>query len=111
MNTKLEVPRPERDDDRDRELHRHAKGDERDEGVAHLEAHLRAPDRDRARRARPPRRAGKSGKIVVPLCGPCTSGRDGTKSVTAAAAAAMIAGKAYVNVHTKANPNGEIRGR
>jgi hypothetical protein len=22
----------------------------------------------------------------------------------------MIAGKAYVNVHTKANPNGEIRG-
>jgi hypothetical protein len=53
---------------------------------------------------------GKSGKIVVPLCGPCRSGRGGTKAVSAAAATAMIAGKAYVNVHTKANPGGEIRG-
>jgi hypothetical protein len=53
---------------------------------------------------------GKAGKVVVPLCGPCRSGRGGMKAVTAVAAAAMIAGKAYVNVHTKANPNGEIRG-
>ena len=53
---------------------------------------------------------GKAGKVVVPLCGPCRSGRGATTSVTAVAAAAMIAGKAYVNVHTKANPNGEIRG-
>jgi CHRD domain/Cytochrome c len=53
---------------------------------------------------------GKAGKVVVPLCGPCRSGRAGKSSVTAVAAAAMIAGKAYVNVHTKANPNGEIRG-
>ena len=53
---------------------------------------------------------GKAGKVVVPLCGPCRSGRGGASSVTAVAAAAMVAGKAYVNVHTKANPNGEIRG-
>jgi hypothetical protein len=53
---------------------------------------------------------GKAGKVVVPLCGPCRSGRGATTSVTAVAAAAMLAGKAYVNVHTKANPNGEIRG-
>jgi hypothetical protein len=53
---------------------------------------------------------GKAGKVVVPLCGPCRSGGSGNSSVTALAAAAMIAGKAYVNVHTKANPNGEIRG-
>jgi hypothetical protein len=53
---------------------------------------------------------GKAGKVVVPLCGPCRSGRGGTRAVTAVAAAAMMAGKAYVNVHTKANPNGEIRG-
>ncbi len=52
----------------------------------------------------------KSGKIVVPLCGPCRSGRSGRSAVTAVAAAAMIAGKAYVNIHTKANPKGEIRG-
>jgi len=54
---------------------------------------------------------GKAGKVVVPLCGPCRSGRGGTSSVTAVAAAAMVAGKAYVNVHTKANPAGEIRGQ
>ena len=53
---------------------------------------------------------GRAGKVIVPLCGPCRSGRAGKSSVTAVAAAAMIAGKAYVNVHTKANPNGEIRG-
>jgi hypothetical protein len=53
---------------------------------------------------------GKAGKVVVPLCGPCRSGRGGKSSVTAVAAAAMIAGKSYVNVHTKANPKGEIRG-
>ncbi len=53
---------------------------------------------------------GKAGKVIVPLCGPCRSGRGGTKPVTAVAAAAIIAGKTYVNVHTKANPKGEIRG-
>ncbi len=53
---------------------------------------------------------GKAGKVIVPLCGPCRSGRGGKMSVTAVAATAMIAGKAYVNVHTKVNPNGEIRG-
>jgi hypothetical protein len=53
---------------------------------------------------------GKAGKVVVPLCGPCRSGRGGTARVSATAATAMIAGKAYVNVHTQRNPGGEIRG-
>jgi hypothetical protein len=53
---------------------------------------------------------GKPGKVVVPLCAPCASGAHGTKTVPAAAAQAMISGKAYVNVHTKKNPAGEIRG-
>jgi CHRD domain-containing protein/cytochrome c len=53
---------------------------------------------------------GKAGKVLVPLCGPCRSGRGGTKRVSPAAATAMITGKAYVNVHTKRNPRGEIRG-
>jgi cytochrome c2 len=55
--------------------------------------------------------AGKSGKIVVPLCAPCRSGAHGTKAVSALAAQAMISGKAYVNVHTRTNPAGEIRGQ
>ena len=55
--------------------------------------------------------AGKAGKIVVPLCAPCRSGAHATKAVSAVAAQAMIAGKAYVNVHTKKNPAGEIRGQ
>jgi hypothetical protein len=54
---------------------------------------------------------GKSGRVVVPLCGPCTSGAHGIKKVPAAAAQAMILGTAYVNVHTKKNPAGEIRGQ
>ena len=53
---------------------------------------------------------GKAGKVVVSLCGPCRSGRGGTTRVSAVAATAMIAGRAYVNVHTKRNPGGEIRG-
>ena len=54
---------------------------------------------------------GKAGKIVVPLCAPCTSGAHGAKSISSVAALAMIAGKAYVNVHTAKNPAGEIRGQ
>lgn len=54
---------------------------------------------------------GKAGKIAVPLCAPCTSGAHGKRAVSRAAALAMIGGKAYVNVHTKKNPAGEIRGQ
>jgi hypothetical protein len=57
--------------------------------------------------------AGKAGPIAVPLCGPCRSGAHGTytKKIATAALRAMLAGKAYVNVHTKANLGGEIRGQ
>jgi len=55
--------------------------------------------------------AGKTGRIVVPLCVACKTGAHGAKAVTAIAAAAMVSGKAYVNVHTRTNPAGEIRGQ
>lgn len=54
-------------------------------------------------------RTGRAGPVAVPLCGPCRSGARGTASVSAAALAAIEAGRAYVNVHTARNPAGEIR--
>jgi hypothetical protein len=54
---------------------------------------------------------GKAGKVVVPLCAPCKSGAHGHKAVSRAVTAAIASGKTYVNVHTKRNPAGEIRGQ
>ncbi len=55
---------------------------------------------------------GVSGPVVVPLCPPgCTSPMKGTKTVSKSFLSAMKAGNAYVNIHTKKNPNGEIRGQ
>jgi len=54
---------------------------------------------------------GKAGPVVVPLCGPCRKGVRGTANVTAAGLKALENGRAYVNVHTKKNPAGEIRGQ
>ena len=54
---------------------------------------------------------GQAGPVLVPLCGPCTSPADGTVKLTGAEIAALGAGKAYVDVHTVKNPNGEVRGQ
>jgi hypothetical protein len=54
---------------------------------------------------------GIAGPVAVPLCAPCTSGTKGTRAVSAKAAAGLARGGAYVNVHTKRNPAGEIRGQ
>jgi hypothetical protein len=54
---------------------------------------------------------GKSGNVVVPLCGPCKSGAKGTASLTPALLSAFKKHLLYVNVHTAKNPNGEIRGQ
>jgi hypothetical protein len=54
---------------------------------------------------------GRAGPVVVPLCGPCRNGARGTANLNAAALAALEAGRAYVNVHTRRNPAGEIRGQ
>jgi CHRD domain-containing protein len=56
-------------------------------------------------------RQGVSGPVVVPLCGPCSSGVHRTVTVTARLRTALLAGSAYVNVHTARNPAGEIRGQ
>jgi hypothetical protein len=54
---------------------------------------------------------GKSGAVVVPLCGPCKSGMTGTSTISAALMKAFKKHLLYVNVHTAKNPAGEIRGQ
>lgn len=54
---------------------------------------------------------GKSGNVLVALCGPCRSGQSGTAKVSAMVVRDITKGLAYVNVHTAKNPNGEIRGQ
>jgi hypothetical protein len=54
---------------------------------------------------------GVSGNVIVPLCGPCKNGQTGKATVSKDVVDALEHGLAYVNVHTKANPAGEIRGQ
>jgi len=54
---------------------------------------------------------GKAGAVAVPLCGPCRSGAHGTARLNAKTVTALLAGGAYVNVHTARNAAGEIRGQ
>ena len=54
---------------------------------------------------------GIPGPVVVPLCSPCTSGATGTANISATVLEAIQSDRAYVNVHTKTNPAGEIRGQ
>jgi CHRD domain len=54
---------------------------------------------------------GKAGPILLALCGPCKSPVSGTVTITAAVKQDFAQHRLYVNVHTRKNPAGEIRGQ
>ena len=58
-----------------------------------------------------PAEAGKNAGVAVPITNAGSSPVEGSAVLTDAQAADMMAGNCYVNVHTAANPGGEIRGQ
>jgi hypothetical protein len=57
-----------------------------------------------------PAEPGKNAGVAVAIPNATSSPAEGSATLTDAQAADLAAGKYYVNVHTAANPGGEIRG-
>ena len=58
-----------------------------------------------------PAEPGKNGGVAVPIPNIASSPTEGSATLTDAQAADLASGKYYVNIHTAANPGGEIRGQ
>lgn len=58
-----------------------------------------------------PAEAGANASVAIPITGDLLSPMKGEATITAAQKAELLAGKWYVNLHTAANPEGEIRGQ
>jgi hypothetical protein len=58
-----------------------------------------------------PGEPGKIAGVKVPIPGATSSPAEGSATLTDEQAADFLAGKYYINVHTAANPGGEIRGQ
>ena len=58
-----------------------------------------------------PAEVGKNAGVAVAIPGATASPAEGSATLTDAQAADLEAGKLYINVHTEANPGGEIRGQ
>ena len=54
---------------------------------------------------------GQPGPVALRLCAPCQSGAHGTATLAAATAQALTNQAAYVDIRTRKNPRGEIRGQ
>jgi hypothetical protein len=58
-----------------------------------------------------PGEAGKNAGVAVAIPNATSSPAEGSATLTDAQAADLTSGKYYINVHTAANPGGEIRGQ
>jgi hypothetical protein len=58
-----------------------------------------------------PAEAGKNAGVAVPIPNAGTSPVEGSATLNDTQAADFASGKYYVNIHTQANPGGEIRGQ
>ena len=58
-----------------------------------------------------PAAMGANAGVVLPWPGVMSTPSEGSATLTAAQAADLMAGRWYANVHTAANPGGEIRGQ
>ncbi len=58
-----------------------------------------------------PADSGKNAGVAVAIPNAGSSPVDGSATLTDAQAADLLAGKYYINIHTAANPGGEIRGQ
>jgi hypothetical protein len=58
-----------------------------------------------------PAEPGKNAGVLVPAPGVTSGAFQGTATLTDAQAQALTSGQTYFNVHTQANPGGEVRGQ
>ncbi|MDB5868108.1 MAG: domain containing protein [Polaromonas sp.] len=58
-----------------------------------------------------PAPVGANAGVVLPWPGPVMSPMEGSATLTAAQVADLMAGRWYANIHTAANPAGEVRGQ
>lgn len=58
-----------------------------------------------------PAAVGANAGVALGWPNPIANGMEGSATLTAAQAADLMAGKWYANVHTAANPGGEVRGQ
>ena len=58
-----------------------------------------------------PAEPGKNAGVLIPVQGVTTGAFEGSATLPDEQAKALVAGQTYFNVHTAANPGGEVRGQ